>query len=160
MLLYRVADEFRRHKVRYALVGGYAVALHGAVRGTLDIDVVISLSRSGFQAAERALRNLGMEPRLPVSARQVFDFRKEYIRERNLIAWSFYNPIKPIEVVDILITEDLERIKLKKMKIEGHAINVASIQDLIRMKRSSGRPQDLADIEALRTLLAAPERGP
>ena len=50
MLLLRVTRAFAKARVRYALVGGYAVALHGAIRGTMDIDLVIGLSESGPEA--------------------------------------------------------------------------------------------------------------
>ena len=43
MLLLRVTEALRKARVAHALVGGHAVALHGAIRGTLDIDLVIRL---------------------------------------------------------------------------------------------------------------------
>jgi hypothetical protein len=42
MFLTELCQSLKNHSVRYALVGGYAVALHGAVRGTVDIDFVMS----------------------------------------------------------------------------------------------------------------------
>ena len=95
MFLYRVVESLAKHKVDYALVGGFAVALHGAVRGTIDVDLVIRLQKKQFQLAEVALKDLGLISRLPVTAENVFEFREEYIQNRNLIAWSFYNPKIP-----------------------------------------------------------------
>jgi len=152
MLLLRVARAFDRTRVPYALVGGYAVALHGAVRGTVDVDLVIRLREGDFVRAERALKSLGLQPRLPVTAAEVFRYREEYIRNRNLTAWSFVNPALPSELVDVIITEDLARMKVRKIKVGRQTVRVASIEDLVRMKRASGRPQDLEDIEALRRL--------
>lgn len=153
MFLYKVANAFEKHHVHYALVGGYAVALHGAIRGTVDIDVVIQLTKKSFLQAEKALKSLGLESKLPVSATQVFEFREDYIKNRNLVAWSFYNPNKPIEVIDILITEDEKDLENTEIySIESHTIRVASVNDLIRMKTACGRPQDLADVEALKIL--------
>ena len=152
MLLLRVTGAFDRARLPYAVVGGYAVALHGAVRGTVDVDLVIRLRESDFLRAERALRSLGLQPRLPVTASEVFRFREEYVRNRNLAAWSFVNPAAPSEIVDVLLTEDLARLKIRKIRIDGRTVRLASIADLIRMKRASGRPQDLEDIEALRKL--------
>ncbi len=152
MLLLRVARAFDRTRVPYALVGGYAVALHGAVRGTVDIDLVIRLRETDFLRAERALISLGLHPRLPVTAAEVFRYREEYIRNRSLTAWSFVNPALPSEIVDVILTEDLAKMKVRRIKVGGRTVRVASIEDLIRMKRSSGRPQDLEDVEALRRL--------
>ncbi len=152
MLLLSVARALDRTRVPYALVGGYAVALHGAVRGTVDVDLVIRLRESDFVRAERALKSLGLQSRLPVTASEVFRYREEYIRNRNLTAWSFVNPVLPSEIVDVILTEDLAKMSVKKVKVGGQTVRMASIEDLVRMKRASGRPQDLEDIEALRRL--------
>ena len=153
MFVERVIRALDRAKVRYALVGGYAVALHGAVRGTVDIDLVIALKRQQFEALEKAMINLGLQSRLPVTAREVFDYREEYIRNRNLVAWSFFNPSNPLEMVDILITEDLDSIKTETKQIGKLRIEIAAIPDLISMKLKSNRPQDKEDIKALEKLL-------
>jgi hypothetical protein len=152
MFLFKLIQALDKYQIDYAIVGGYAVALHGAIRGTVDLDLVICFSEKDFVTLEKALKSLGLEPRLPVDGKQVFKFRKEYIENKNLIAWSFYNPLKPIEVVDIIITHDRRKMKVKTISMQGINVKVASVPDLIRMKTLSGRPQDLADIEALRRL--------
>ncbi len=40
MFLLRISQAFQQANIPYALVGGYAVALHGAVRGTIDVDII------------------------------------------------------------------------------------------------------------------------
>ncbi len=153
MFLDRLIAAFVTHQVDYALVGGYAVALHGAIRGTLDIDAVIGLTESQYLQAEKALLELGLESRLPVRAARVFQFREEYIQERNLIAWNFFNPQNPMESVDVILTHDRHQMRTVSIQGAGMTYQVASIPDLIRMKTESGRPQDLADIEALNKIL-------
>ena len=152
MFIYRLARALDDHRVSYAIVGGYAVALQGAVRGTVDVDIAIRISKKDFLAVEEALKSMQLESRLPIDAAEVFEFREEYIRKRNLIAWSFFNPKKPIEVVDVLLTQDVSRMKVDRIPSGAVTLNVASIDDLIRMKSEAGRPQDLADIEALKNL--------
>jgi hypothetical protein len=95
---------------------------------------------------------MGFLPRLPVTAREVFNFRNEYITRRNMIAWSFYNPTNPLEVIDIILTHDLSNMKSVNMKMGLSTLRVLSVQDLIRMKSKSGRPQDLEDIKVLKEL--------
>ena len=152
MLIRKIIRALVDHKVKYALIGGYAVALHGAIRGTVDIDIAIPLNKAAFQRAETALREIGLEPRLPITATEVFSFREEYIRKRHLKAWSFVNPRNPLEVVDILITEDASTISTVNKRAFGITIKVAAIADLIAMKKKAGRAQDLEDIKALRKL--------
>jgi hypothetical protein len=148
-----VARALDRARVPYALVGGFAVALHGAVRGTVDVDLVIGLRETAFQRTEKALNELGLQSRLPVTASEVFRFREEYLRNRNLRAWTFVNPSRPSEIVDVILSEDLARMEVEKFTIQNQVVRVASIADLIRMKRGTGRPQDREDVKALRRLL-------
>jgi len=152
MFLLQVVGALERSKIDYAIVGGYAVALHGAVRGTVDVDLVICLTEKDFVGTERAFKTLGLEPRLPVNGEQVFRFRKEYIENKNLIAWSFYNPKNPLETVDIVITHDRAKMKVVQIKTTSGVLKVVSVEDLIKMKAQCGRPQDEADIEALKRL--------
>ena len=141
-----------RARVAYAIVGGYAVALHGAVRGTLDIDLVLRFDEKQFEAAERAFCSIGLEPRLPVTASEVFRFREEYVRNRNMTAWTFVNPARPSEIVDVILTSDLRDMRVRRVKIQGKSVKLASIDDLIRMKTESNRPQDVEDVKALKKL--------
>ena len=152
MFLTRICAALEEVNISYAIIGGYAVALHGAVRGTIDLDLAIALELNAFIKVAMVLLKLGLRSRLPVSADQVFSFRKEYIENRNLIAWSFYDPAHPAHEVDIIITEDASRIKVKSIRIRGVRVKIAAISDLIRMKMRSGRPQDLEDVKALKEL--------
>ncbi len=153
MFLTKVISALEKANVRYALVGGYAVALHGAIRGTVDIDVVIALEKSQFIALASAMQEINMVSKLPVSAEDVFNFRQEYISNRKLIAWAFVNNSNPLELVDIIITHDADKINTVIKKMGNRKIRVAAIKELIAMKKCSARPQDLEDIKALEHLL-------
>ena len=122
------------------------------MRGTLDIDVVVRWTRATLVRAEAALNAIGLMSRLPVTAREVYDFRDEYVRNRNLTAWNFYNPDDPLEQVDIIITDDLAGKRTKAVALPTGPVRVLSVTDLIAMKRRSGRPQDLEDVRALEKL--------
>ena len=136
--------------VDYAVVGGQAVALHGAVRGTIDVDVALRWSAQMLARAEAALRRIGLVSQLPLTAADVFEHRDRYVAERNLLAWNFHDPNAPLRQVDILIAYDLAGKRLQRIELGAGAVNVLALGDLIEMKRRSGRAQDLADVEALR----------
>ena len=150
--LEKVCSELNKQNVQFAIVGGYAVALHGAVRGTVDIDFVVKWRLEALSSAEKALMKLGLVSRIPVHASDVYHFRKEYIENRNLIAWNFYNPSNPVEQVDIVINFELGDGMVKNMNVGSTTIPVLNINSLINMKRESGREQDLLDIDALERL--------
>jgi hypothetical protein len=152
MFLLNVIDAFNSFGVRYALAGGYAVALHGAVRGTLDVDVVIVWTKQNFESCEKALQSIGLTSRLPVKAEEVFSFRKEYLEKRNLFAWSFVNSSNPAELVDVVLTDDLRNLKTKSVRVKGKAVEIISKRDLMAIKTRAGREQDKADVEALKKL--------
>jgi len=147
--LARIAAALDAAGVRYALVGGYAVALHGAVRGTVDVDIILAWNARSLRSAEQALHGLGLVSRLPITADEVFRFREEYMRNRNLLAWNFYNPKDLTEQLDVVITTDLKGKKVKSVRTADGTVRLLSRADLIAMKRASGRPQDLADVAAL-----------
>ena len=152
-LLERLVKALNQQKIPYAIVGGVAVALHGAPRGTIDIDIVIKHTARVFKSVETCLKGLGFLPRLPVTANEVFSFKDEYISRRNLIAWSFYNPTNPLEVIDIILTHDLSDMKTVNKRMGPSTLKVLAVEDLINMKKKSGRPQDIEDIKVLKELL-------
>ena len=150
--LERVCAALRDAGVRYAIAGGHAVALHGAVRGTLDIDLVLRWTKDTLTQAEAALNGIGLVSRLPIRAEDMFEFRDEYVRKRHLIAWNFHNPDDPLEQVDIVITYDLGTKRTKRIELQSGPIEVLPVRDLIAMKRESGREQDIEDVRALERL--------
>ena len=150
--LNRVCHKLTNAKVDYAVVGGYAVALHGAVRGTVDIDLVVRWTLLNLEKTENALSEIGLQSSLPLNAKDVFKYREEYIRNRNLVAWNFHNPEDISEQVDLIIAYDLKGKKTKRLDTRDGIVRVLSRKDLIEMKRRSGRPQDLEDVAALKKL--------
>lgn len=152
MFIYDVCAAFDKTKIPYAIVGGYAVALHGAVRGTIDVDIAIHWTLKNLENVEKTLMEIGLVSLIPVDSKSVFHFREEYIQKRHLIAWNFYDPKNPVNQVDIIINYDLKNASTKTIKTSFGKIKVLSRKDLIAMKRASGRPQDLEDVKALESL--------
>jgi hypothetical protein len=150
--LSRICNALHRAGIRYAVAGGHAVALHGAVRGTVDINIVLVWTRASLGKAVAALERIGLVSRLPVSADEIFRFRDEYMENRNLIAWNFYNPDDLSEQVDIIISYDLRGKRTKRIDLADGPVQILSIKDLIAMKTASGRPQDQEDVAALERL--------
>ncbi len=153
MFLFEVTDALEAAKIRYAIVGGYALAFHGIVRATMDIDLILSLNLQQFEKAEKALLSINLKSRLPIRAQDVIKMRKEYIENRNLTSWSFVNYQDPTRQVDILITDDVTNMTVQKITIKQRKIAVVSLEDLLQMKVKAGRPQDLIDINNIKKML-------
>lgn len=153
MFLFELTDTFEKSSLKYALVGGYALALHGIARATVDVDFVLSLNLADFELVESLLKKLGLQSRLPVRAQDIIKMRKEFIEKRNLIAWSFVDYNDPQRQVDILITKTLSKTKTQIISVGGRKIVVATLPELLKLKTESARPQDLVDIESIKKKL-------
>ena len=149
MNLEELIKGLKKEKINYMIVGGYAVNFHGFSRNTVDIDLIIKFSLANLKKVEKFLKGAGMVSRLPVDAISIFKFREEYIKNRNLIAWNFYNQNDPTEQVDILINHDISDFKAEKFKVAQFEFKVICKEDLIKMKKKSGRDKDLLDIKEL-----------
>lgn len=152
MRLTELTALFDKNKIPYCVVGGYAVALHGVPRGTIDIDFLTSLTEKSLTQLENVLKNVGYVSRIPVSAQDIARFRIEFIKNKNLIAWSFVHNKNPIDVIDILITIDITEVQIEKIKVGNQKINIISLLDLIKMKKQAGRRQDLEDVRHLEVI--------
>lgn len=156
MFYYELMEAFFRKRVRYLIVGGLAVNLYGIPRVTQDIDIIISMDRENIVKMNEALKELDYVPRLPVNPDDLADQDKlkEWIKEKNLKAFSFYHRIESFKVIDIVIVQPLdfeEAFQRKTIKNVGSIeVYLASIDDLIAMKQHVGRAQDLSDITLLK----------
>lgn len=156
MRLYpRLFDELNKRGVRYVLVGGLAVVLHGHARLTMDADLVVALDSENAARAIEALQSLGFVPRIPVDP-ATFAFaevRRAWIEEKNMMVFSMADPANPFFAVDLFIDppisyEELVATAVTK-GVDGIDVLVCSVGELKRMKTLSGRAEDLADIRAL-----------
>jgi predicted nucleotidyltransferase len=149
MHLVKLVKALKEKKVNYMIVGGYAVNFHGYSRNTVDIDLIIKFTLANLKKVERLLGEMGMISRLPIDAVSIFKFRDEYVKNRNLIAWNFYNENDPMDQVDILINHDVSDFKTEKFLVGNLELKVISKEDLLKMKKKSGRDKDLIDIREL-----------
>lgn len=144
--------------VRFVVVGGVAVVLHGHPRMTADLDLVIDLAAAPAASAIQALLDVGLQPRLPVDPHAFADpeVRRVWIDERSLTVFTMVDPSDPLLEVDLFAQPPLPFEELWEradvVDLNGQQVRIASVDDLIAMKRHAGRPQDLADIAALEGL--------
>ncbi len=152
MFIKNVSQSLQQHGVQFAVVGGYAVAVHGVARGTFDVDIITELSEENFARIESALGGIGMRSILPVDARTLFKNLERYKTEKNLVAWNFVHPARVRDCLDILVTEDIREYEVVLVPSEIGEIPTISLDGLIRMKAAAGRDQDLEDVKALKKL--------
>lgn len=149
-----------RHRVRYILVGGLAMNLHGVPRMTLDVDIVLVLDEENVKSFMGVAVEMGFRPAIPVKLEDLLnaELRRAWARDRNMIAF----PLAPVDpkgpTIDILIDPPID-IELALSRAEYRSLGdvsvpVASIEDMIALKTQTGRIQDLADVEHLHRIKA------
>ncbi len=147
--------------IRYVVVGGLAVVLHGYARLTVDVDLVLDLEEGPARRAIETLVGMGMRTRVPVNPMDFADrsVREAWIRDRGMQVFSMFDPSNPMRVVDLFVDHPIPFEELwarsDQFELRQTTVRVASIPDLIQLKRRAGRPQDLADIEQLEAILRA-----
>jgi predicted nucleotidyltransferase len=144
--------------VRFVVVGGVAVVIHGHARLTADLDLVLDLDPDNVRRTMAALDARGFRPVLPVKAADFADeaTRRDWVETRNLQVFSLVDPANPTVTVDLFAREPIPFhelwLRAEVIELRGQPIRIASLQDLIRMKRAASRPQDLTDIRELEAL--------
>jgi len=131
-----------RHRVRYLVVGGWAVVYHAEPRYTKDLDIYVDAARDNSERLKRALEEFaGPLPELSI----------EDLADPSRIIMMGRPPMR----VDIIKAIDGVRFETAwknrvRASLGGVRINLIARRDLIRNKRASGRPQDLLDLEVLK----------
>ncbi|MFZ2309155.1 MAG: nucleotidyl transferase AbiEii/AbiGii toxin family protein [Rhodoferax sp.] len=147
-----------RHRVEYVLIGGLAVALHGIERNTMDIDVCVVISPDNLQHLIDAAKELKLSPVLPVPLETLsqIDTLRQWHQQRNLQAFALRTPDMAGVTLDVLLFPPVPPAEMCQravhLDVSGTPVNLASVEDLIALKQSVGRPIDLADIEHLRRI--------
>lgn len=128
-------------KVRFLLVGAYALAVHGFPRATKDIDFFVWATPENAANLVGALARFGA----PLDGISESDFSTPGI------VFQIGNSPRRIDILTNISGIEFEQAyaNRKNVFLEGLEIPVISLSDLIANKRATGRTQDLADVEKL-----------
>ena len=131
-----------RHRVRYLIVGGYSVAYHGYPRYTGDIDIFVALSARNATALARVFRDFGFGSGAPKPA--------AFLQPGYVIRLG-REPMR-LEILNEIDGVRFEQCYTRRVRVRigGCAMNFIGYEDLLKNKRSAGRPKDLVDLETLR----------
>ena len=141
--LKQLLSALNAHNVRYLIIGGYAVFVHGQPRMTKDLDVFIESSPENAIAVFQALATFGA----PLSDFSVDDFADGRTGAR------FGNPPICFDILQKIDGIDFTTAYANSIPflIDGDLpARYISAEDFITNKLASGRPQDLADVDAVR----------
>ena len=136
-------DALRRHRVRYVLVGGYSVILHGYGRTTGDLDIWVEKTSGNYQLLAQAFHDFGM-PTFDMTAENFLDnpLLDVFTFGRSPVAIDIITRLKGLE-----FSEAFEQAT--EVEIEGLTIRLIHYQHLLQAKRAAGRPRDQNDLDNL-----------
>jgi predicted nucleotidyltransferase len=160
----RVLRALGEAGVRSLIVGGVAVVMHGFLRATADLDLVLDLAPENVRRAIDVFEREGFRPRPPVPLRSFEnpEARRVWKEEKNLLAFSLWHPHEAGFEVDLLIDAPSPFQEMWERGVSASVgdvtVRVVAIDDLVTMKRGSTRAQDAEDVEALLRLKEEHER--
>ncbi len=154
MFYEEIISKFNNAGVKYAIVGGVAVNLHGHIRMTADLDIILELEDNNLVKAIAALIESGFVCKVPVDPMGLADSntRNDWIKNKNMKALNFY---RNTEEVDLVVDTPVKYKEATKTIFAVNSINypVVSKEDLIKMKEVTSRHLDMDDIKKLKILI-------
>ncbi len=132
-----------KHEVKYILVGGYSVIVHGYNRTTGDLDLWVEPTKENYSKLQLAFHSFG----LPTNSIEASDF----LDTQRVDVFSFGRPPVSIDVMTKVKGLDFESTfeSSNIHKIDDLAVRVISIPKLREAKKAAGRNKDLDDLENL-----------
>ncbi len=148
--------SLEEEKVEYVLIGGIAVILHGVLRFTADIDIIINFEKENVKKFLKILKKFNLKPRVPINPEDLMfeEKREEWIKGKGAKVINFVDSSGfpfPLQV-DVSLTEKYDEIERERKKINDFEVWVISKSNLIKLKEKAGRPIDLNDIEKLKEI--------
>lgn len=144
---YKIINSFNKIGLRYVLVGGAALVIHGFPRSTLDIDIYIPAEKDALNKLFQAAKALRLE------SEQTAILNISHLPNLFSNQWICFS-YGGQDVLDVFLSEAKEFNKLYENSEEKQdkeiSIRVASLRDLEVLKKSAGRPIDLSDIELIK----------
>ena len=153
-----IFKRLNEKKIKYIVVGGIAVNLYGIPRMTYDTDLIVDMQDKNLKALLTLLKDWGFKPKLPVNMMEFAksEKRRNWIKNKNMKAFCLINPEWAMSEIDVIINTPINYKKasknIKHIVLRNVSIPTISINDLIKMKKSSNRQQDKADIRYLKRL--------
>jgi predicted nucleotidyltransferase len=134
-------ELLNKNKVKYLVVGGYAIAFHGYPRYTKDIDLWILMEKSNAESILKTLDEFGFSG---------IGITVEDLNTPETVIQLGYPPNR-IDLMTEVSGLTFEECYDKKIEItvEGTSVSFIDLESLKKNKKASGRHQDLADLENL-----------
>ncbi len=158
MIIYEeIFRDFQKHKVKYIVVGGIALNLHGSLRNTADLDILVEMSNENLARIVRIFKKRGYGVRQPVDPMGIADprLRRNWIHNKHMKAFNFYldKDLKQVDlIIDSPVTYEEARKKASLIQVGKISLPLISIDHLIKMKQKAGREVDQLDIAELKRI--------
>lgn len=130
------------HRVKYLVIGGYAVSYHGYPRATNDLDVWVAISPDNAKKIVKVLKKFGFAESQPSD--------ELFLKEWNIVRMGV--PPLRIEISTTISGVSFNECYKERVSeiVDGVRVNLISLEKLKANKKASGRNKDMDDLEHLR----------
>jgi hypothetical protein len=132
---------FNSHRIKYCIIGAFAVAFYARPRYTKDIDILIDSSPENAERIIRALAEFGFED---------LDLSEDDLCQEGNIIQLGYEPLR-VDIVTSLSSISFNQVWKNKVSADygREKVHFIGLDDLIQTKKQSSRPQDKVDLDLL-----------
>jgi hypothetical protein len=151
-----IISALNDRQVKYLVVGGLAVVMHGHIRFTADLNLVLPADSANLSKTIDALKALDYRRRAPVPFDDLLDpeKRRRWVIEKQMTVFSLFSSKHPATEIDLFLEPPVDFHSAYGRAVRfsiapGVDATFCSLDDLLAMKAAAGRPQDLEDIRNL-----------
>ena len=135
-------ELLNKHKVKYCIIGAYAVAFHKKARYTKDMDILVEPSVDNGKRIVNALNDFGFES-LDLS-------EKDFAEKENIVQFG-YEPIR-VDIITSITGVSFPEVWRNRAtgKYGKEDVFFIGLKELIKNKEKAGRKQDIVDLDFLK----------
>jgi predicted nucleotidyltransferase len=141
------------HGVRFVVIGGFAVGAHGYPRATRDLDIVPEPTAENMERLAAVISDLsGKLAGVDASLLGIALDAETLAEGANFPLDTDLGRLDVLQQLGDIVLHDQVAGDAVEIELDGVPVRVCSISVLRALKRAAGRPQDLADLDALERL--------
>jgi predicted nucleotidyltransferase len=137
-LLERLASALDRAGIRYMIIGGQAVLVHGEPRLTRDVDVTLAVDTDRLSDVVDAMTGIGLRPLVDPES---------FTRKTMVLPCADLGSEIRVDLIFSYSPYERQAVeRAQSIRIGGSDVRFASVEDLVIHKVLAGRPRDIEDV--------------
>ncbi len=135
----KIFDALNAYKVEYVVIGGYAIILHGFLRATEDVDIVLKMNEPNVLNFQKALMSIYNDP-------EINEISFEELQKYSVIRYGSKDNFYLDVISNIGESFNYENIEIVEKEVNGVVVKFASAKSLLKMKEKTNGEKDKIDV--------------